>query len=170
MEEKQLIKLAKAGDSDAFCILYSKYKDRLYRYAFYRLGNHADAEDAVSECILCAFQEIRHLKNEKAFPAWIFRILYCSCAAIIKKQSASKMEKELTFAENELAVSFDNVIQKTELQFALDKLNDDEREIVLLSSVAGFKSGEIAKIVDLTAGSVRSKLSRSLKKMKEFLE
>lgn len=170
MEEKQLIKLAKAGDSDAFCALYSLYKDRLYRYAYYRLSDCSDAEDAVSECVLCAFEQIKNLKNEKAFSAWLFRILYCSCVSIIKKQSASKMEKELTSAEHELSVSFDCVVQKTELQFALDNLRDDEREIVLLSVVAGFKSGEIAKIMDMTAGSVRSKLSRSLKKMKNDLE
>ena len=49
-------------------------------------------------------------------------------------------------------------------------VKDDEKEIVLLSVVAGFSSKEIGKIVDMTSGAVRSKLSRSLKKMRDFLE
>ena len=56
-----------------------------------------------------------------------------------------------------------------ELSEALDILSDDEREIVILSVVAGLSSKEISDLTGLTAGSVRSKLSRSLTKMREFL-
>ena len=66
--------------------------------------------------------------------------------------------------------SAERTVQKTELQNALDILKDDEKEIVLLSVVAGFSSKEIGRIVDMTSGAVRSKLSRSLKKMRDFLE
>ena len=59
---------------------------------------------------------------------------------------------------------------KTELAQALDILSSDEKEIVLLSVVGGFTSKEISKITGLTAGSVRSKLSRSLAKMRNYLE
>ena len=57
-----------------------------------------------------------------------------------------------------------------ELREALDQLKADEREIVLMSVVAGLKSREIATVFGMTAGSVRSKLSRSLSKMRKFLE
>ena len=63
MDEKQLVLNAKNGDKEAFTALYSIYKDRLYRYAFYRLSNPEDAEDAVSECVLSAFWEIKNLKT-----------------------------------------------------------------------------------------------------------
>lgn len=59
---------------------------------------------------------------------------------------------------------------KTELAQALDILSSDEKEIVLLSVVCSFTSKEISKITGLTAGSVRSKLSRSLAKMRNYLE
>lgn len=59
---------------------------------------------------------------------------------------------------------------KTELAQALDILSSDEKEIVLLSVVGGFTSKEISKITGLTAGSVRPKLSRSLAKMRNYLE
>lgn len=59
---------------------------------------------------------------------------------------------------------------KTEVMQALEYLNDDEKNIVILSVFGGLKSREIAEIMNMTAGSVRSKLSRSLTKMRTFLE
>ena len=62
MDEK-LIKEAIAGSKEAFCSLYGKYKDRLYRYALYRLNDPTEAEDAVSECVLAAWQSIGSLRS-----------------------------------------------------------------------------------------------------------
>lgn len=174
MEDKHLVISAKNGDSEAFAVLYGRYKDRLYRYAYYRLGNKADAEDAVSDCVLSAYRQISKIKRAESFTAWIFRILYCCCNDIIKQQIDSRQSDNFDYAENMLTADTDNTIEnaieKTELQQALAILSDDEREIVLLSVAAGFNSSEIANTCNLTAGSVRSKLSRSLKKMREFLE
>ena len=170
MEEKGLVIKAKAGDKEAFCALYSLYKDRLYRYAFYKLQNEEDAKDAVSDCVLSAFIQIGALKKAEAFPAWLFRILYCSCSAITKKQIENRNNENLESLENSLISDFDDVNEKTELQQALSILKETERDIVLLSVVGGFNSSEVGKMVDMTSGAVRSNLSRSLKKMKNFLE
>lgn len=170
MDEKNLILKAKSGDKDAFCSLYSLYKDRLYRYAFYKLENEEDAKDAVSDCVLSAFIQIGSLKKAEAFPSWIFRILYCSCANITKAQVRQRNTENFEDMENKLVSDFDSVSEKTELQQALSILKDDERDIVLLCVVGGFSSREVGKMTDMTSGSVRSKLSRSLKKMKVFLE
>lgn len=170
MNERDLIISAKNGDKDAFCSLYSLYKDRLYRYAFYRLGNQHDAEDAVGDCIVSAFAQISSLKKPEAFQAWIFRILYCCCTSIIKAQSSRREMVELNSVENTVTSDIENAVEKTELSQALEKLSDEEREIVLLSVVSGLSSKEIAKITDLTAGGVRSKLSRSLSKLRSYLQ
>ena len=169
-EEKSLVLKAKSGDKDAFCSLYTLYKDRLYRYAFYKLQNEEDAKDAVSDCVLSAFVQIGSLKKAEAFPAWIFRILYCSCTAITKKQIENRKNENFEDLENSLISDFESVNEKTELQQALGILKDVERDIVLLSVVGGFSSKEVGKMVDMTSGAVRSNLSRSLKKMKNFLE
>lgn len=169
MNEKELVIMSKNGDVQAFCILYGLYKKKLYSYAFYRLGNKDDAEDAVSDCVLSAFEQIGSLKNENAFSAWIFRILYCSCAAAIKNQIQQRNTDNMDDFMNISSDNSDKHIRITELNQALKVLNDEERDIVLLSVVAGLKSNEIAKINGLTAGSVRSKLSRSLSKMKKEL-
>jgi RNA polymerase sigma-70 factor (ECF subfamily) len=170
MNEMQLVKYARAGDKQAFVALYSQYKDRLYRYAYYRLGNAADAEDAVSDCVLSAFRQIGKLRKPEAFTAWLFRILHCSCITLIEAQAAQRRMVALNSLPQEPSTDMQAAIEKTELQEALAILTDDERDIVLLSVVSGLTSKEIAAVTDYTAGAVRSKLSRSLAKMRNFLE
>ena len=170
MNERELIIRAKSGDKEAFCTLYTLYKDRLYRYAHYRLGNPYDAEDAVSDCIASAYAQINKLKKPEAFAAWIFRILYCCCNSIIKLQSNGRETADISGFENVLTTDMQQAVDKTELAEALGTLKDDEREIVLLSAVFGLSSKEIARITDMTSGAVRSKLSRSLAKLRGFLQ
>lgn len=169
MSEKELVLKAKNGSVDAFCLLYGKYKNKLYSYAFYKLGNSSDAEDAVQNCMLSAFEQMDKLKKTEAFSAWIFRILYCSCSALIKEQIRQRNTDDLDNYTNIASSDNDKFILQEELRQALKILSDEERNIVLLSAVAGFKSKEIAQITGLSAGNVRTKLSRSLKKMKDYL-
>ena len=68
MNEKELVKKAKSGDKNAFCTLYAAYKDKLYRYAFYKLGNCEDAQDAVSDCIISAFENIKNIRILQVAP------------------------------------------------------------------------------------------------------
>ena len=195
MDEKTIIHLGKRedvdaarnGDADAFCRIYEQYKDRLYRYAFYRLGNAQDAEDAVSECVLSAFRQIGQLRDAKAFPAWIFKILAAACAKSVRAQTERKKTISLESATdkdrqeaaaiqanaNPAGISgtqhdpAETVARRMDLMCALKQLGEDEKEIVLLSVIAGFTSNEIAQMTGSRPGTVRSKQSRSLSKMTE---
>ena len=62
MDEKALVKKAKRGDKDAFAELFLSYKDRLYRYAYFKLGE-ADAYDAVMDCVAEAWANIYTLRS-----------------------------------------------------------------------------------------------------------
>ena len=167
MNEK-LINEAIAGSKEAFCSLYGEYKDRLYRYALYRLGDPTDAEDAVSDCVLAAWQSIGSLRSGKAFGSWIFRILSNCCASKIKEMISTRENLERIYNAGPGNITVPPSLS-AELAEALDQLRDDERDIVLLSTIGGLSSTEIASMTDLAPGSVRSKLSRSLAKMREFL-
>jgi RNA polymerase sigma-70 factor (ECF subfamily) len=166
VNEKELVLRAKNGDKEAFCKLYGMIKDKLYRYAYYKLGNQHDAEDAVSDCVVSAYEQIVNLRKPEAFQSWIFRILYISCSNYINLQKKQREMQNIDDVKMLQAKETDTM----QIREALTQLKEDEKEIVLLAVVAGFKSREIAKIVDMTDGSVRSKLSRSLKKMRKFLE
>ncbi len=166
MDEKALAQKAKTGDKEAFAALYTLYKDKLYRYAYFKLGVEADAMDAVSDCVCEAYKYIRTLKKTEAFSAWVFRILYRSCSQLIKEQAQSREQEEL----NDNSASYTEDFLKAELSEALAILSEEEKDIVLLSTVAGYNSKEIGKILGIKHTTARSKLSRALAKMREFLE
>ena len=106
MKESELIKNAQKGDKNAFCELYELYKNRLYRYAYYKLSSEEDAEDAVMDCVLCAWQGIKQLKKAEAFPAWIFKILRSSCAKYIDYQAKSRVNSSLAEMQNDASLSY----------------------------------------------------------------
>ena len=167
--DERLINEAIAGSREAFAELYGSYRDRLYRYALYRLGSPEDAEDAVGECVLAAWKSIGSLRSSKAFSSWIFRILSNCCASRIKEAIGSREGIEKVIREGGFIPGGSNPSLAVELNEAMAELSDQEREIVLLSVIAGMTSSEIAGLTGLPAGTVRSKLSRSLAKMREFL-
>ena len=167
MDEKSLIKQAIRGDKNAFASLYALYKDDLYRYAYFRLGNADDANDAVSSCVTAAYEGIYKLRAAGAFKGWIFKILYYSCGKLIadRQQQHNRADVEeldrLPSQEDHLS---------PELQEALASLGETDREIVLLGVVAGYNSKEIASMLGFNASTVRSRQARALAKMKAFLE
>ena len=167
MNSKDLIKKARAGDRAAFAQLYVGCKDALYRYAYFKLGNEPDAQDAVSSCVVEAYRGIAALKDEKAFKSWLFRILYRECCDILRRRirgrSCDSIDDIQIADERSLSLA-------PELSEALGILAEDEREIVLLATVAQYNSREIADMLGLKHGTVRSKLSRALAKMRTFLE
>ena len=167
MNEK-LVNEAIAGSKEAFCSLYGEYKDKLYRYALYRLGDPTEAEDAVSECVLAAWQGVGNLRSGKAFGSWIFRILSNCCASRIREMIGTRESLGHIYEAGAAGVSPPASLS-IELAEALSQLGEEERNIVLLSIIGGLNSTEISALTDLAPGSVRSKLSRSLAKMREFL-
>ena len=167
MDERELVLRASGGDKEAFAALYTRYKDDLYRYAFFKLGNDEDARDAVSSCIVAAYESIYTLRSASAFKSWIFRILYRSCCRMIAEQSDRNNRADISALERMAAPS---ASLSPELKEAFGILSQPDRAIVLLSAVAGYNSSEIALMTGFKPTTVRSRLSRALAKMKQFLE
>ena len=161
------INKARAGDKQAFAQLYLQHKDSLYRYAYFKLGNDHDAQDAVADCVAEAYAGISRLKSEKAFVSWIFQILYRKCCAVLSQNSARKDVLSLD-ESGDVPVTDDHLAP--ELEEALALLSAEEKDIVLLSVISGYKTREIAEMLGIKHSTVRSKLSRALAKMKNFLE
>lgn len=167
---QKLLREAQSGNSKAFADVYSFYATDLYRFALWYTGNSADASDCVQEAVLLAFKNIANLRNLSSFRSWMFKILanVCKCnlnASAIRLNYVPVHE----ISENQHTAADVDIELSVELSDALSQLSDDERQIVLLSVIGRCKSGEIAKMLDMTAGSVRSKLSRSLKKLRGIL-
>ncbi len=167
---EKLVREAQSGSSKAFADVYSFYATDLYKFALWYTGNSADAQDCVQEAVLLSFKNIAKLRNPSSFKSWMFKILANECKSRLI-DSADRLSYVPIHEINEthnIAAAVD-VELSVELSDALSRLKDDERQIVLLSVIGRCKSGEIAKMLDMTAGSVRSKLSRSLAKLREML-
>lgn len=168
---EKLVREAQTGNSKAFADVYSFYATDLYKFALWYTGNSADASDCVQEAVLLCFKNIAMLRNPSSFRSWMFKILANVCkSSLIDSADRLDYVPVHEIHETQHTASAVDVELSVELNDALSQLDDEEKKIVLLSVIGRCKSGEIARMLDMTAGSVRSKLSRSLKKMRNMLE
>lgn len=147
---------------EQFMELYeSVYKD-LYRFAYWYLGNPQDAEDAVGEAVLKAYENYSSLRNEDAFRAWIFKILINQCKEILRKKKKTERQelKEEPFYQPEL----DDRMMTLQM---LSALSLEERQIVALTVFGGYKGEEIARLLNRRHSTIRSKYRRALKKLEQ---
>lgn len=164
-EFENLVKRAKKGDAHAFGAVYGELAQDAYRFALFYMKNRHDAEDAVQEACLKAWQKLPLLKKNDAFRSWFFKILSNVCKSAL---STLKIVVPTDEIHDTAEVSGGAELQ-TEMSDLLDSLTADDRRIVLLSAVAGFSSREIAEMIGMNANTVRSRLSRSLHFLKEQL-
>lgn len=161
--EQDLIRRAKNGDTKAFSQLYAAiYKD-LYRFALYATRNSHDAEDAVSEAVIAAYENIMCLKKDNSFKSWFFVILSNRCKQILRSR-----EKECRNIENE-KIHEPDYAGNEDLRRALDELDDEERMIVAFSVFGGYKSNEIAGILKKNPSTIRSRKRRAFEKLRQLL-
>ncbi len=166
---KNLIKDAQKGDAAAFGRLYAELSHELYRFALYYLRREQDAEDAVQDAALAAYKSIRYLKKTESFRSWFFKILSNECKKTLQKRASHPEEPADEFPTLADASGNDHAL-RFELAELMNALPDDDRQIVLLSVLEGYSSKEIAAIAGMKANTVRSRLSRSLHKLREELE
>ena len=164
-----LVKSAKRGSAEAFGELYEIYAKDMYRFAYYYLGTSAAAEDAVSECVLLAFQKIGTLRKSSSFKSWLFKILHNCCNTVLRERAVNMQNVEISSVQNLTADEKDEN-EIISLRHALSQLSDEEREIVILYYSAGYSSKEIGEIMGLKDSTVRSKIMRSAEKLRTYLQ
>ncbi len=166
------VRRAQAGDAAAFAELYSLvYKD-LYRIALLNLNNQHDASDVVSDTVLEAYSSITKLRDEKAFKAWITKILTVKIKNKRREYSQiNNFREELEDLDEakETAVSTEMDFDGMNVMEGFKKLSSEERMVLSLSVVSGYKSEEIAKMFGTNANTVRSKVARAKSKLKQLI-
>ncbi len=164
-----LVKRAKQGSAEAFGELYEIYAKDMYRFAYYYLGTSAAAEDAVSECVLLAFQKIGTLKKSSSFKSWLFKILHNCCNTALREKAGKKQNVDISSVQN-LSAEEKDENEILSLRWALSRLSDEEREILILHYCSGYSSKEIGEIMGLKDSTVRSKIMRSAEKLRTYLQ
>lgn len=156
-------------DAKKFAQMYESVYTDLYRFALCLMKNQQDAEDAVSEAVISAYENVRKLRKEEAFKSWIFTILTNVCKRRLKKLAQEVSYPEQDMPENTAAPENDRSLA-LDVRNAFFILTEEERSIVALSVLGGYNSTEIAGIMKLNANTVRSKRSRALAKMECVLQ
>ncbi len=165
------VNMAIKGDTKSFETLYDNLSLELYKYAYYILGNEHDAEDVVSETFIEAMKGIKNLKHPETFKSWMFKILSARVKRKISTYVRDKKNMDLDDASAMALGTEDfNTVENVMLQKALQEITPEERSILLLSTVQGYTTKEVAGMLELPQGTVSSKLHRTLKKLRKMME
>ena len=151
-------------DAKTFAQMYKTVYVDLYRFALCMMQNQQEAEDAVSEAVVAAYENIGKLKKPDAFRSWIFTIVSNICKKRLKKEAARRdYFGEETYVQ--AAYEDPDVGLAVDVRKAFFLLEEEEQTIVGLSVFGGYNSKEIGDALKMNPNTVRSKRSRALQKM-----
>ncbi|MFZ5974998.1 MAG: RNA polymerase sigma factor [Bacillota bacterium] len=150
-------------NKDVFSDAVMEIRDSMFHVSYAILGNKADCEDAVQETILKAYEKICQLKKPEMFRAWIIRILKNECFMIVRKN------KRLITVDTVQSNIEEQEIPDIELNRALRSLKPEFRLTLTLFYVNGYKIHEIGYIMQVSEGTVKSRLSRGRQILREQL-
>lgn len=149
------VKLAKAGDKEAFCALIDSHRLALYRVARGILNSDFDAADAIQEAIISAYSKMGSLRRNEYFKSWLIRILINECKNILRHSSRTVSVEQV----NEAAV-VDTYPSDDVVSSYLDGLDAELRQVIVLYYYEDFSIKDIAGILQIPQGTVKSRLSR----------
>ena len=174
MDELRAIAQAKKGDADAFAILVETYETSVYRLALRMCGNAHDAEEVAQEAFVAAWKGLPAFRGESKFSSWLYQLTTNAAIDFLRREkrhrAAVPMEDEpepATPDTPQQAVEESEVRQA--LQQALDTLTPEHREIFLLRQMRQLSYEEIGRLLGLECGTVKSRLSRAKKQLREIL-
>ncbi len=156
---------------EEFMEWYEAIYPQMYRVAYYYMRNQHEAEDAVQDAVLTAYEKRYQLKDKEKFRSWMMTILVNRCKTRMKKwfQKNENVEEVSAAEERQLGREEDFATNAVVKQVFF-QLEEEERLIVGLSIFGGYKGEEIAKMLGKNHSTVRSKYRRALQKMKKELE
>lgn len=161
-------------DKETFAGLVIDSTDSLYRVSKSILKNDADCEDAVSEAIVKAFGNLASLKKDKHAKTWLTRILINECFHIRKqRKKVTLLSEEDAWVLERREENSGNLLEVerySELYHFIGKLKENQRLAVILYYYEGYSIKEIASIMEVTQGTVKSRLGRARKILKQYLE
>jgi len=171
----KVIRKFRDKDSKAFQILYEMFYDDVYRTAFLITRDHPLAEDATQEAFMKAFEKITTLNEPKKFSSWVKSIAARSAIDIMRSRKrlsviddVSDYKSEDFIFENPRFLPEEEVLErefKKQLQQAIYSLNPIHRQIIVMRYYLDLNNQEIAGILDLPLGTVKSRLHRALKNL-----
>lgn len=174
MDELRAIALAKRGDADAFAQLVQTYETSVYRLALRMCGNAHDAEEVAQEAFVAAWKGLPSFRGESKFSSWLYQLTSNAAIDFLRREkrhrAAVPLEEELDLAaEGTPQQAAEEAELRGTLQQALNALTPEHRQIFLLRQMRQLSYEEIGQMLGLESGTVKSRLSRAKKQLRQIL-
>ncbi|NLP37898.1 MAG: sigma-70 family RNA polymerase sigma factor [Firmicutes bacterium] len=182
-QEKLLVSRCQKGDLHAYDLLMQKYEKKVYTLCYRMTGNKEDAADLAQESFLKAFRALPSFQGQSSFSTWLFRIVTNTCLDERRKRqrkphiysldnplSTADGEIQLEFADEgpgPLQITLEQELQK-EIQELLHRLPPKQRAIIIMRDLQGFSYEEMAEALEISLGTVKSRLSRARSRLREL--
>jgi len=166
-DDEALLRAHVAGDPDAFAELFRRHRDRLWAVALRTLGDREDAADALQDALLSAHRAAPRFRGDSAVTTWLHRIVVNSCLDRIRRRQAhptvplpdgnSDPDRPTGVEPAAPVTDHDTALVVRE---ALARLPEDQRAALLLVDVQGYPVAEVAVLLGIAEGTVKSRCSR----------
>jgi len=189
IDDSVLVQRSQTGDLEAMERLILKYQGRIYNVILKMCGNTDDAAELTQETFVKVIESIEKFKGRSSFYTWVFRIAvnltlnYCQRNAKMATRSLDTEENESDsqagkglkeFLSDNSAADPAILAQRRELcdlaKQALLTLEEPQRAVMVLRDIEGMNYAEIAEVLNVELGTVRSRLSRARSHLREILE
>ena len=178
--DQTLIDHCLAGRREAFGLLVERYQNRLFHSLLHLLGSAEDAQDATQEAFVNAFEKLGSFRGQSQFYSWLFRIAYNTAVSSKRKsgrmsvslearRDASGLEPSDGNPTSEPSYAMDVSDRQRLVQQALSELCEEFRAALVLKEIDGMSYEEIADIVKVPLGTVRSRIHRARLELREKL-
>jgi RNA polymerase sigma-70 factor (ECF subfamily) len=175
LDDTELILLAKTNQ-EAFGVLYERYVEKIYKYIYYRTGNHHDAEDLTAAVFHRAMLHIENYTERGVpFQAWLYRIAHNLVANWHRDRGRRKIIPLDEFVSSGLHVdapdsATEDKEERAQLLGAIARLPEDRQQLLYLKFVANLSNAEVGEILDRTEGAIKSLYHRTLIALREDIE
>jgi len=149
-----------------FETLVKAYSNDLYRFAYWLCSNPTIADDLVQETFLRAWKALDKLEDEKKAKSWLITILRRENARRFERKRFDLVDIDDVVVEDKVNLTPDQAIETQQLHQAILKLDSDYREPLLLQTIGGYKTSEIARELKLNMNTVNTRLFRARNQLK----
>lgn len=180
-DDNRLITECREGHTAAFGELVARYQDRLFNTVLRLVDNAEDARDVVQEAFLHAYQSLRTFKGDSLFFTWLYRIAFNTAISSRRKKRIvlsinptgddGKAIDPLDPAEtNRPGHALEMAEEEHQVHAALAKLSSEHRAVLVMKDMDGMKYEDIAEILGVPIGTIRSRLHRARLEMRDLLQ
>ena len=135
-------------------------KEKLYRLAYYYVKNHHDAMDILQESILKGYSNLSKIKDKDSIDKYLSRIIINTAIDFIRKNS------KMIFTDDECLKEVESEVNSSDINYAVDNLEEDLKSIIVLKYFYGYKISEVAEILDISISTVKNRMHKALKQLR----